>query len=516
MKCFLIAVLSACCLSCMSSHAVAAGATRPNVIFILMDDLGWRDTGFTGSTFYETPNIDRLARQGVILTKAYAAAPICSPTRASCLTGMHPARVGITQPVCSSEVDVLDAVVQTSVPTPEEMKTKSHRDPCILKGPQNPKALQVVSATRLKPGYTTIAELLRKEGYRTGHFGKWHLGPPPYSALEQGFDVDVPHANTPGPLRPGHFGPWPDWPGADGEAFKGRHIDDVLADRAIEFIGESAQGDQPFFIDFWPFGVHIPFQAQQELIDHFRAKADPQAGQRNPLYAAMIKHTDAAIGRLWKAVEDADLADRTVVVFLSDNGGVTNRMSGGGKRYGLEGVPVTDNTPLRGQKGDIYEGGVRVPGFIVWPGVTTPGAPCDVPFSSVDAFATIAEICGVANIPHTDGRSFSPALRGQPLAEKPVFVHRPHYGHFGIPPGTSVVSEGWKLIRFQFDGPDQTDRHELYRLANDPGETRDVAADHPDVVTRLGRLIDDFVSNTAAVLPRRNPEYRPEATAPPG
>lgn len=516
MKRFLIAVLSACCFSFMSSHAVAAGATRPNVIFILMDDLGWRDTGFTGSTFYETPNIDRLARQGVMLTKAYAAAPICSPTRASCLTGMHPARVGITQPVCSSEVEVLEADVQTRVPTQAEMaETKSRTaDPFILKGPLNPKALQVVSATRLKPAYTTIAELLRADGYRTGHFGKWHLGPPPYSALEQGFDLDVPHANTPGPLRPGHFGPWPDWPGADGEAFKGRHIDDVLADRAIDFIGDSAKVDQPFFMNFWPFGVHIPFQARQELIDHFRAKAGPQAGQRNPLYAAMIKHTDDALGRLWKAVEDAGLADRTVLVFLSDNGGVTNRMSGGGKKYGLEGVPVTDNAPLRGHKGDIYEGGVRVPGFIVWPGVTMPGATCDVPFSSVDAFATIAEICGVANVPHTDGRSFAPALRGQPFAEKPVFVHRPHYGHFGIPPGTSVVSEGWKLIRFQFDGPDQTDRHELYRLTDDPGETRDVAADRPEVVARLGRLIDDFVSDTGAVLPRKNPEYRPEAATP--
>lgn len=501
--------------------AVGDSAAKPNVIFILMDDLGWRDTGFSGSAFYESPNIDRLAGKGVVFTHAYAAAPICSPTRASCLTGLHPARLGITQPVCSSPVDVLDAVVQTRVPTPEEMKSRSGTDPFILKGPQNPKALQVVSATRLKPEYTTIAELLRAHGYRTGHFGKWHLGPPPYSALEQGFDVDVPHANTPGPLRPGHFGPWPDWPGADGEAFKGRHIDDVLADRAIEFINESAQGGRPFYIDFWPFGVHIPFQARQEVIDHFRAKADAGNGQRNPLYAAMIKHTDDAIGRLWKAVEDAGLANNTAVVFLSDNGGVTNKMSGGGRKYGLEGVPVTDNAPLRGQKGDIYEGGVRVPGFLVWPGVALQGGKCGLPFCSVDAFATIADICGVTDIPSNDGRSFAAVCRGEttdrgePIEAKPIFVHRPHYGHFGIPPCTSVIMDCWKLIRFQCDGPDQTDRHELYDLIFDPDETKDVAVDHPDVVADLGRLIDNFVRNTGAVLPVKNPDYSADAAKEP-
>ncbi|MEI7780361.1 MAG: sulfatase [Planctomycetota bacterium] len=472
-----------------------------NVIVILMDDLGWKDLGCTGSTFYETPNIDRLAARGVMFTRSYAAAPICSPTRASVLTGLYPARIGLTLPSGHDPVELLEARVQKRAYTKDEAKQAEEKP--VRGGPDRQQAIQVASATRLSTKYPSIAKVFKANGYRTAHFGKWHLGPEPYSALDHGFDVDVPHGNTPGPPRPGHFGPWPDWANENGPEAKGRQVDDCLAEHAIAFIRENK--DRPFFVNFWPFGVHIPFQADPELVKRFEAKADPGAGQRNPLYAAMIKHTDDAIGRVWGAVEEAGLADKTVVVFLSDNGGVT---AGGGKPPGPKDNRITDNAPLRGEKGDVYEGGVRVPGFIVAPGVGMPGSKSDLTFTSLDVLPTIADICGLKDLPPVDGRSLAPAVAGKPMADRPFFMHYPHYGNWnnGGHPAVTMVADGWKLIRFFFDGPEQAHRYEFYHLDVDPGESTDLSRQEPVRVTDMDRQIDAFLRETGAVLPQRNPD----------
>lgn len=486
----------------------AAPVDKPNVIVFLMDDLGWRDLHCTGSTFHETPNIDRLASRGVLFTRSYAAAPICSPTRASIITGLYPNRIGLTLPWGHHKIEVLDAHVQARAYSVEEAKQITTQ--LVRGGPPNQKALQVVTATRLSTKHPSIARLFKANGYRTAHFGKWHLGPEPYSALDHGFDLDVPHLNSAGPPRPGHFGAWPDWAGENGPENKGRQVDDRLAEHAIAFIRENRQ--RPFYMNFWTYGVHVPSQARRELIDYFAAKADPKSDQRNPLYAAMIKHTDDAIGRVWAAVEEAGLVENTVVVFLSDNGGVT---VGGGRLPNPDDKLVTSNLPLRGEKGDVYEGGVRVPGFVIWPGVGRPGAKSDVPFRTIDVLPTVAEICGLKGVPKVDGRSVAPAVAGQPLPERPVFMHYPHYGNWntGGSPAATVVSEGWKLIRFFYDGPAQKHRYELYHLAVDPGELVDLNRREPKRVEAMDRLLDGFLRETDAVLPQPNPAYRPPSSS---
>jgi arylsulfatase A-like enzyme len=480
-----------------------SASDKLNVLMILMDDLGWRDLHCTGSTFYETPNIDKLAAGGVMFTRSYAAAPICSPTRASIVTGLYPGRIGLTLPSGTDPIEVLEARVQKRAYSPAEAKSKQTVEQPVRGGPALQKAVQVVSATRLPIKHPSIARLFKANGYRTAHFGKWHLGPEPFSALDHGFDVDVPHINSAGPPQPGHFGPWPDWPGESGAENKGRHVDECLAEHAAHFIHENK--DRPFYLNFWSYGVHIPFQAKPELIQHFEQTADPNAGQRNPKYAAMIKHTDDAIGRVWKAVEEAGLAEKTVVVFLSDNGGVN---------WGSP-IPITDTQPLRGGKGDVYEGGVRVPGFVVWPGTGKAGTKSDTIFTSMDVLPTLAEICSLRDVPAVDGRSIAPAVAGKPLPSRPFFMHYAHYGNWnkGGHPATSVVADGWKLIRFYFDGAQQQHRYELYHLDEDVGESVNLAELQPERVQELDRLIDGFLADTKAVQPKRNPDYHPEPSA---
>jgi len=477
---------------------------KPNVIMILMDDLGWRDLQCTGSTFYETPNIDKLAARGVMFARTYAAAPICSPTRASLVTGLYPGRIGLTLPSGTDDNEVLDARVQLRAYSYAEWKSKQTAEKPVRGGPQLQKAVQVVSATRLATKFPSIARLFKKNGYRTAHFGKWHLGSEPYSPLDHGFDVDVPHINSAGPPRPGHFGPWPDWQNENGPDNKGRHVDERLAEHASQFIHENK--DRPFYLNFWTYGVHIPFQAKPELVKHFEVKADANAGQRNPLYAAMIKHTDDAIGRVWAAVEETGLADKTVIVFMSDNGGVT---AGGGKPPGPKDKRITDNAPLRGEKGDVYEGGVRVPGFVVWPGVGKPGTTSDTTFTSIDVLPTLAEICGLRDVPKVDGRSIAPSVAGKPMTSRPFFMHYPHYGNWdnGGHPTTTVVSDGWKLLRFYFDGADQQHRYELYHLDEDVGEHVNLAEQQPERVRAMDKLIDGFLDETKALQPVRNQDY---------
>ncbi len=465
-----------------------------NLVFIMADDLGWRDTSVYGSTFYETPNIDRLAERGMLFTQAYAANPLCSPTRSSVMTGLYPARIGITQ---------------AAGHLPEEVFRQSLRPP----GPPWQRALQANSVTRLSLDYYTLAAALKDAGYATGHFGKWHLGREPYDPLHHGFNVDLPHWYGPSPGR--YFAPWsyPDFPGQAGE-----HVEDRMAEEAVAFMRQHR--DRPFFLNYWSFSVHGPWEAKPELVERFRAKAaqaDPSDPQRHPVSAAMVYTLDEAVGRLTGALDELGLAEQTIVIFFSDNGGVTHIR----EVEGVPGVPVTSNLPLRGGKATLYEGGTREPLVVAWPGVTPPGSRSDEIVCSIDFYPTFLDMLGLqgkqpkAGQPF-DGISFVPALEGRPLERDAIFCYFPHYTPAtGNVPGTYVRRGGWKLIRFFADNADQTDRHELYHLDQDIGETNDLAAQRPDKVAELSALIDGFLRETGAVVPTPNPRYDPLATPSP-
>jgi len=464
---------------------------RKNLVFILADDLGWRDLGCYGSIFYETPHLDRLAGRGVRFTQAYAASPLCSPTRASILTGLYPARIGITIPVCHLPRENFEARLAP-------------------KAPPDRKALHAVSVTRLKTEYTTLSDVLQSAGYATGHFGKWHLGHEPYSPFQQGFDVDVPH--WPGPGPPGYLAPWLS------EAFKlpaqpGEHVEDLLSQQAVEFI--QAHKNEPFYLNYWAFSVHAPHESKVELIDHFRRKAaelPADSPQRNPVNAAMISCLDQAVGRIVQAIDDAGIADRTIIVFFSDNGGIhwANPSYVRLADPPVD-VPITSNAPLRGGKANIYEGGTREPCLIVGPQVTRAGTVNDTMIQSVDFLPTLLEMMDIP-MPvgqPCDGKSFASALRGQPHDRGPLFCHFPHYTpKAGGIPSTSVRVGDWKLIRFFCDNPDQSDRFELYNLAEDLSEQHNLAENRPDKVRELSPRIDQFLADTGAVVPVPNPDYR--------
>lgn len=472
-----------------------APSARLNLVLILADDLGWRDLGCYGSTFHETPNIDRLASRSLRFTHAYAANPLCSPTRASILTGLYPARIGITAPAGH----LLDESLTGKLP--------QHTHP-------DRRAIEARSATRLNTTYITLAEMLRDVGYTTGHFGKWHLGREPYSPLQQGFDVDIPHWPGPGPGAT-YIAPWKP-PTINLPAKPGDHIEDLMAVEAIKFIRENK--DKPFYLNYWAFSVHSPWNSKPDLIAKYgqkAAKLPADSPQRNPVYAAMVECLDNAVGRIVQAVEEARIADRTVIVFLSDNGGVHWADDRLGQAFEeCKDIPITSNAPLRGGKATIYEGGTRVPCMVLWPGVTKAGTTSESIIQSTDFCPTLLEILGVDTPKgHTfDGRSFTTALKGRPHDRGPLFCHFPHYiAKTGDVPSCYVRVGDWKLIRLFCDRQDQTDRFELYNLARDLSEKTDLAAKMPDKVKELNPLIDRFLQDTKAVVPKPNPAYRPTA-----
>ncbi len=473
----------------------AADEGKPNILFIMADDLGWRDLSCYGSTFHRTPNLDKLAARGVKFTQAYAANPLCSPTRSSVLTGLWPARTGITAPVCH---------------VPQVILEKQ-----LSKGNPNTPVLVAQSITRLKTDYLTLPKVLRAAGYRTGHFGKWHLGAEPYSALQHGFDVDWPHWPGPGPAG-SYVAPWkfPEKLGI--KSHPGEHIEDTLSSRVVKFIHENK--DRPFYANYWQFSVHAPYDAKDELVAKYRPLADPKNPQRNPVYGAMVESLDDGVGRVLKALDECGIADRTIIVFFSDNGGIS--WGGPGQAHELKSarfqsdmtVPPTSNLPLRNGKASLYEGGVREPCIIVWPGVTRPGTTNDTVIQSIDWMPTILDMVNVAmpKDAKPDGVSFAPVLKGGILERDTIFCHFPHdTPASGQHPGTSVRRGDWKLIRLFAQNDDGTDQLELYNLRDDVGETRNLAGEKPELVSELNALISQFLAETDAVVPVRNPNYKP-------
>jgi arylsulfatase A-like enzyme len=464
---------------------------QPNIVFILIDDMGWRDLGCYGSSFYETPHIDRLAAQGVRFTDAYAACPVCSPTRASILTGKYPATVGIT--------DWIDWGSETH--------------PC------RGRLVDVPYRKELPAGEYTLAHALGAAGYATWHVGKWHLGGPGAAPTDHGFDVNVGGCHWGSPGREGYFSPWGIPALKEADVPPGTYLTDYLTDQAISLI--EGGGGRPFFLNLWYYTVHTPIQAKPETIAKYEAKArrlgldriEPMVEgepfptehkrhlrvqrrrlQSDPVYAAMVEHLDDNVGRLLDALERTGHAQDTILVFFSDNGGLAT----------AEGSP-TCNAPLAEGKGWMYEGGTREPLLVRWPGVAQPGDLCAEPVTSTDFYPTILEMAGLPLLPHqhVDGVSFLPLLRGNTAPERDaIYWHYPHYGNQGGTPGCSLRAGDYKLIEFFEDG-----RLELYNLREDVSEGRNLAAELPELTAELHARLVAWRERVEAQIPQRNPNW---------
>jgi arylsulfatase A-like enzyme len=452
------------------------------VIIVLVDDLGYADVGCYGSVYYETPNIDRLAAEGMRFTSAYAAAAVCSPTRASVLTGRYPARIGITdwiRPLAGREW------------TEQEIRGR----PPFVADQKRP----LLTPTRprwMEHDEVTIAEVLKEQGYATGFVGKWHLGPEPWFPESQGFDFNAGGCSLGHP--PHYFDPYP--PKHQRTSFPnlpprktGEYLTDREADEAVAFIRRHA--DQPFFLHLCHYAVHSPLQAKPDLVEHYRAKpVPPDDGQNHPPYAAMVHSVDDAMGRILSTLEALGLADNTLVFFTSDNGGATH-------------FRATDNRPLRSGKGRPYEGGIRVPLIVRWPGRIRSGTTSDTPVSTIDLLPTICSAAGAPLPPgvQIDGVGLMPLLeRSGSIEREALFWHFPHYWWGGRLTPYSVARVGdWKLIRWYGGGAD-----ELYDLSADLGETRDLAAEMPQKTRELSSRLESWLKETGARLPRINPDYQ--------
>lgn len=457
----------------------------PNIVFVLMDDLGWRDIGCQGSAFYETPRLDALAREGMRFTDAYASSPVCSPTRASVMTGKYPATVGVTQYIGGHNVGALcDVPYFGCLPLSE----------------------------------VSVAAALREGGYQTWHVGKWHLGGHPTLPQQHGFEVNVGGGHAGHPAN-GYFSPYK-LPGLQ-DGPEGEYLTDRLTDEAIALL-RRRDPERPFFLNLWHYAVHTPVQAPAALVEKYRRKAaalglDPAAGivegeemgflnadnrrvkrrvvQSDPGYAAMVENLDTNMGRLLDALAELGLAGDTLVVFTSDNGGLAT----------AEGSP-TCNAPLAEGKGWMYEGGTREPLLVRWPAKIAAGGTCDIPVTSTDFYPTLLEAAGLPARPgqHCDGASLMPLLMGAGgLSREAVYWHYPHYSNQGGRPACSVRAGDWKLIRF-FEG----DRLELYNLREDIGEKNNRAAEQPDIAERLNTRLGEWIRTVMARVPVTNPNFR--------
>ncbi|MBW3596803.1 MAG: sulfatase [Planctomycetes bacterium] len=503
------------------ASAPAAGAERlPNVVFFLVDDLGWRDLGCYGSDFYETPHVDRFAADSVRFTHAYAACHVCSPTRASILCGKYPARLGLT--------DWLPG--RRDFPF-QQLKNAATRQ-------------------RLPFEETTLAEALREHGYATAHFGKWHLGEEPSGPLAHGFDVQIPRWNKGWP-KAGYQAPF----GLDGlEGAPGDYLTDRLTDEALNYIEEHQ--DRPFFLYLSHFAVHDPIQGRRDLVARFQAKLDRSPrpvgepfilegnpDRKNPLskealnallqdpeyqghrllpqrtvkikqrqdnteFAAMIASMDEGFGRVLAKLEELGLAQHTIVIFYSDNGGMSAANFGRPDRVvspsQLDAAYSTSNLPLRGGKGWLYEGGIRVPLLVKWPGPGKRGAVCDTPVISTDFYPSLLEMIGVAARPeqHADGASFAALLKGeQEQYREALYWHFPHYSNHGRQsPGGAIRCGDYKLLEYFERGTVQ-----LFHLTTDPGEQHDLAREEPETATRLRAMLHRWRETIAAPMPAPKP-----------
>lgn len=490
-------------LSALGLFASGAGAApeRPNVIMILIDDMGWADSSTYGSDYYETPNLTRLAKEGMLFTDAYAAAPLCSPTRASIMSGQYPARLRMTQAITPKDVPEPRALPPTEKEYCGEVQNKNHMPLEVL----------------------TLAETLRDAGYQTAHIGKWHLAPSgkrwsgtgdEFCAENQGFDFVIGGAHLPGPTD--YYSPYVDTrsgrvirnlsPGPEGE-----YLNERLAEESIKWINSVKDSWEPFYLNFWHYAVHGPIIPKKDLLPKYMERRNPNSNQRCPEMATMLDSMDNSIGILldWlDRPENRDLKSNTVIILTSDNGGVIHNE--------LNGNPWTSNRPLRGGKANLYEGGVREPWIVRWPGVIRPGSTCKTPVQSIDIYPTVLDMAGL-KFPRKavlDGQSIVPLLKGRSMDHQPIFTHFPHNMGVLNAASTSVRDGDYKLIRYYHAGENaESHAYELFDLKRDLYESINLAAYLPEKVKELDRLIDSFLEETEALVPERNTTYSGIPTA---
>jgi arylsulfatase A len=444
---------------------------RSNLVFILADDLGWADLGCYGSDLHETHNIDKLASQGMRFTDAYAAAPVCSPTRASIMTGMYPARLHMT------------------------IWYESSANP-----PRNRKLIPPVTQGNMPHEQVTIAEVLNEAGYFTAHVGKWHLGDAAHYPQTQGFDVNIGGTfwGAPTTFFYPYGGPsrWREYRYVPHLEFgtEGEYLTDRLTDEALQIM-DKVKG-KPFFLNLCYHTVHTPIEGKPELVEYYRKKVKPGMHHQNYEYAAMVHSLDENVGRVLDKIEELGVADNTIVVFFSDNGGYINK---------FKNKAVTSNYPLRCGKGSLYEGGVRDPLIIRWPGVTKDGSVCSEPVSSIDFYPTLLDMTSLAgDSKHNtdmDGLSLVPLLKdpATKLKREALFWHYPHY-YPTTTPVSSIRQGDWKLLEY-FE-----DNHiELYNLKNDIGEQNNLAKKMPEKTKELRKRLDAWRKAVNAQMPTKKP-----------
>jgi len=481
------ALLACCGLNVTAQKPPVGSLSKPNVIFILADDLGWRDTAVYGSTFYETPHIDALAKSGMRFTDAYSANCLCSPTRASILTGQYPARYGLT-----------DATGHLKGNHEHQEQTETFDD-ARAAGPS--------SINYLDPEVYTLGKAMKDAGYATGFFGKWHMGCKiehwPESHGFEHVKGGRAHSGPPGKNKNRKF--YPPWKcdTLPSDVPPDTHVDDLITDLAIDYMTDQKQQDKPFFVCYWAYSVHGPFQSKPELIEKWKKKVDPKNPQHSPTMGAMIEVLDTNVGRLMKFLKESGLDENTIVIFTSDNGG--NMYST------IDGTTPTSNAPLRNGKGNNYEGGVRIPLIIRWPGVTQPGSVNHSIVSTVDHYPAILEMTEQNPQPetHKDGVSYVPALKGEAFDRGPTICDKPRFSFVTMNiPNTSVRHGDWKLYRFWYDTPDgQSHRYELYNLKEDLGEKRNLATENPKKLKELSGQLDAFYEESKALGYNPNQAY---------
>ncbi len=500
----------------------APAENTPNIVLFLVDDMGWSDLGVYGSELYDTPTIDRFASESVRFTSAYAAGHVCSPTRASLMTGKYPARLRLT----------------------DWLPGRREHDFEPL--------LSAEKALALPLAEVTLAETLREHGFRTGIFGKWHLGDEEAGPLNQGFDVQVPSWNGCCP-RGGYHPPY-EMEGLAVEGEADEYVTDRLTDFAVGFIDDhvAESGDRPFFLYLSHFSVHDPIQGREDLVEKYRerlaARAEPSGPafvlegnpddmpplsqdelgalaeqpshrehrvlpqrtvqikqhQDNPEFAAMVESIDESLGRVLDTLERTGQLDNTIVVFYSDNGGMSAANFGNPERVvaddRLDVAYATSNLPLRGAKGWLYEGGVRVPLIVRWPGAAGGGSVRDEPVISPDLYPTLLEMAGLPTRPeqHVDGVSFASAVRGDAFDRGAIYWHFPHYSNHGMQsPGGAIRDGNYKLLEYF-----ENDTVQLFDLSADPGETRDLAHADPERADTLRAQLHEWRRQVSAAMPR--------------
>ncbi|MCM2370533.1 sulfatase [Aporhodopirellula aestuarii] len=492
-----------------------AAQDQPNVVLFVVDDMGWMDSTAYGSQYYETPNMERLAEQSMRFTDAYAV-PLCSPTRCSILSGQHSARHRVTSASGHQPPALPDA------------------SPYAEKASPVAKFIYPNSKNFIDPAIVTLAEVLRDAGYRTGHFGKWHLGLMPENRPDQnGFETTWECAPDPGP--PSYFSPY--GVSAQGrptgqhhvgnitDGPDGEYITDRLTDEALQFV--ETHRDEPFFLNLWQYGVHGPWGHKEEYTAEFAKKTDPRGEQRNPIMASMLKSVDESLGRVMAKLDELGLTENTLFIFYSDNGGnvhsnreddrkIANLRENHPKLAAIRdwrkwagGEGPTNNAPLREGKARIYEGGQRVPLMVRWPGIIQPGTTNGTVVGAIDLYPTVLDALNV-DLPAdhiVDGLSFLPVLTQTGGVDREAyFTWFPH-----IVPAVSVRKGEWKLIRRFEPHRDYPEVRELYNLTADISETNNLAPAMPDKVRELDALIDGFIADTGALMPIPNPAYQPHA-----